>query len=112
MLTAHDPTFAFVGDPCCPTFNFVIAIWIMITFYSLLTSLFCIIVSVLNTDTLIFHKLYDKACMLHTSKADKSTKEFDNRNLEITEAIVVPSDELVESFSMNLSMTSTHLFSD
>jgi hypothetical protein len=41
--TAPDPTFAFVGDPCCPTLDFVIAFWIMITFYTLLTSLFCIV---------------------------------------------------------------------
>jgi hypothetical protein len=39
---APDPTFAFVGGPCCPTLDFVIAFWIMITFYTLLTSLFCI----------------------------------------------------------------------
>jgi hypothetical protein len=25
---APDPTFAFVGGPCCPTLNFVIAFWI------------------------------------------------------------------------------------
>jgi hypothetical protein len=36
--TAPDPTFAFVGSPCCPTLDFV-----MITFYTLLTSLFCIL---------------------------------------------------------------------
>jgi hypothetical protein len=38
-----DPTFAFVGGPCCPTLDFVIAFWIMIALYTLLTSLFCII---------------------------------------------------------------------
>jgi hypothetical protein len=38
-----DPTFAFVGGPCCPTLDFVIALWIMITVYTLLTSLFCIV---------------------------------------------------------------------
>ena len=27
---APDPTFAFVGGPCCPTLDLVIAIWIMI----------------------------------------------------------------------------------
>jgi hypothetical protein len=27
---AHDPTFAFVGGPWCPTLDFVIAFWIMI----------------------------------------------------------------------------------
>jgi hypothetical protein len=37
-----DPTFAFVGGPCFPTLEFVIVFWIMITFYTLLTSLFCI----------------------------------------------------------------------
>jgi hypothetical protein len=40
---APDPTFTFVGDPCCSTLNFVITFWIMITFYTLLTSLFCIL---------------------------------------------------------------------
>jgi hypothetical protein len=39
---APDPTFAFVGGLCCPTLDFVIAFWIMITFYTLLTSLICI----------------------------------------------------------------------
>jgi hypothetical protein len=39
---APDPTFAFVGNPCWPILGFVIAFWIMITFYTLLTSLFCI----------------------------------------------------------------------
>jgi hypothetical protein len=39
---APDPTLAFVGGPCCPTLDFVIAFWIMIAFYTLLTSLFCI----------------------------------------------------------------------
>jgi hypothetical protein len=40
---APDPTFAFVGGlPRCPTLDFVIAFWIVITFYSLLTSLFCV----------------------------------------------------------------------
>jgi hypothetical protein len=39
---APDPTFAFVGGLCCPTLDFVFAFWIMITFYTLLTSLFCI----------------------------------------------------------------------
>jgi hypothetical protein len=39
---APDPTFAFVGGPCCPTLDFVIAFRIMIAFYTLLTSLFCI----------------------------------------------------------------------
>jgi hypothetical protein len=39
---APDPTFAFVGGPCCLTHDFVFAIWIMIMFYTLWTSLFCI----------------------------------------------------------------------
>jgi hypothetical protein len=39
--TAADPTFAFVGGPCCLTLDFVIAFWIMVTFYTLLTSPFC-----------------------------------------------------------------------
>jgi hypothetical protein len=45
MLTppkAPDPTFAFVGGPYCPTLDFVIAFWTMVTFYTLLTSLYCI----------------------------------------------------------------------
>jgi hypothetical protein len=33
------PTFAFFGGPCCPTLDFVIAFWIMIAIYTLLTSL-------------------------------------------------------------------------
>jgi hypothetical protein len=36
-----DPTFAFVGGPFCLTLDFVIAFWTMVTFYALLTSLFC-----------------------------------------------------------------------
>ena len=40
---APDSAFAFVGGPCCPTLEFVIVFWIMITFYTMLTSLFCII---------------------------------------------------------------------
>jgi hypothetical protein len=39
---APDPIFAFVGGPCCPTLHFVFSIRIMIMFYTLLTSLFCI----------------------------------------------------------------------
>jgi hypothetical protein len=39
---APDPTFAFVGVPCCTTLDFVIAFWITIAFYTLLTSLFFI----------------------------------------------------------------------
>jgi hypothetical protein len=38
---APDPTFTFVGGPCCPTLDFVIAFWFTIAFYTLLTSLFC-----------------------------------------------------------------------
>jgi hypothetical protein len=33
--------FAFVGDQCCLTLDFVFALWIMTTFYTLLTSLSC-----------------------------------------------------------------------
>jgi hypothetical protein len=40
--SSADPTFAFVGGPCCPTLDFVIAFWTMVTFYTLLTLLFCI----------------------------------------------------------------------
>jgi hypothetical protein len=39
---APDPTFAFVGGPYCPALDFVIASWIRIAFYTLLTLLFCI----------------------------------------------------------------------
>jgi hypothetical protein len=38
---APDSALAFVGGPCCLTLDFVFALWIMITFYTLLTSLFC-----------------------------------------------------------------------
>jgi hypothetical protein len=31
-----------IGGPCCPTLDFVIAFWTMVTFYTLLASLFCI----------------------------------------------------------------------
>jgi hypothetical protein len=40
--TTPDSTFAFIGGPCCPTLDFVIVFWIMITFYILWASLFCI----------------------------------------------------------------------
>jgi hypothetical protein len=40
---ATDPTLAFVGGPCCPTVDLVIVFWIVIAFYTLLTSLFCIV---------------------------------------------------------------------
>jgi hypothetical protein len=36
---APDPNFTFVGGPCCLAFDFVFDIWIIITFYTLLTSL-------------------------------------------------------------------------
>jgi hypothetical protein len=42
---APDPTFAFVRCVCCLTLDFVFALWIIITFYTLLTSLFCISMS-------------------------------------------------------------------
>jgi hypothetical protein len=41
-VTSPDPTFAFVGGLCCPELNFIFAVWIMITFDTLLTSIFCI----------------------------------------------------------------------
>jgi hypothetical protein len=41
-FSAPDPTFAFVGGPCCPTLYFVIAFWITIALYTLLTLIFCI----------------------------------------------------------------------
>jgi hypothetical protein len=37
---APDPAFAFVGGLCCTLFRFVSSFWILITFYTLLTSLF------------------------------------------------------------------------
>jgi hypothetical protein len=37
---APDPTFAVFGRPCCPKLDFVFAFWTLITFYTLLTSLF------------------------------------------------------------------------
>jgi hypothetical protein len=37
---APDPASAFVGGPCCPTLGFVIALWIMLTFHTLLSSNF------------------------------------------------------------------------
>ena len=40
MLTP--PRHPILGGPCCPTLDFVIAFWIVIAFYKLLTSLFCI----------------------------------------------------------------------
>jgi hypothetical protein len=42
---SYSVTFAFVGGPCCPTLDFVIAFWTMISFYALLTRLFCITMS-------------------------------------------------------------------
>jgi hypothetical protein len=41
MLTPPDPSITFVGGPCCPTLNLVYAFRIMITFYTMLISLFC-----------------------------------------------------------------------
>jgi hypothetical protein len=34
----YDPTFAFLGSPCCSALDFVFALWITITFYTVLTS--------------------------------------------------------------------------
>jgi hypothetical protein len=39
---APDPSFAFVVGSCCLTLDFVFALWIMLTFDILLTSLFCL----------------------------------------------------------------------
>jgi hypothetical protein len=58
-----DPTFAFVGGSCCPTLDFVIAFWITIAFYTLLTSLFCI----LDTDFLERSNHYLFQCLNVTS---------------------------------------------
>jgi hypothetical protein len=48
---APDPASAFVGGPCCPTFDFVIDLWIMLMFYTLLSSHFvfktCIVLELL-----------------------------------------------------------------
>jgi hypothetical protein len=41
-FTTPDPALVFVGGPCFTTIDFVIAFWILIAFYTLLTSLFCI----------------------------------------------------------------------
>jgi hypothetical protein len=41
---APDPASAFVGGPCCPTLGFVIALWIMLTFRTLLSSNFVSVV--------------------------------------------------------------------
>jgi hypothetical protein len=43
-----DHTFAFVGGPYCLTLNFVFALSIMITFYTLFSSLFCILMKILK----------------------------------------------------------------
>jgi hypothetical protein len=40
---ATDPTLAFVGGSYYPALDFVCTVWIMITFYTMLTSLFCIL---------------------------------------------------------------------
>jgi hypothetical protein len=42
---APDPAPAFVGGPCCPTLGFVIVLWIMLTFHTLLSSNFVFQVS-------------------------------------------------------------------
>jgi amino acid permease len=53
--------------PFCPTLDFVFTVWIMIAFYALLTSLFCIQYWVLNTPkcyyTTVFIKLQDILCV-------------------------------------------------
>ena len=45
---APDPAFTIVGGPCCPTLEFVIIIWITITFYTLITSLSIIWIDILQ----------------------------------------------------------------
>jgi hypothetical protein len=40
--SAYDPAFAFFGGPYCPTLDFVITFWIVVTLYTL-TSLFYIL---------------------------------------------------------------------
>jgi hypothetical protein len=39
---ALDSTFAFVRRLCCPAIDFDFTLWIMIMFYTMLTSLVCI----------------------------------------------------------------------
>jgi hypothetical protein len=64
--TAPDPTFALVGSLCCPALNFVFAFRIMITFYTVLTSLFCIsrIMNVCGYYTDVLHFNYNHATIL------------------------------------------------
>jgi hypothetical protein len=50
---APNPTVAFVGGPCCPTLDFVVAFWIMIAFYTL-TSLFSTINTLRQQTTINF----------------------------------------------------------
>jgi hypothetical protein len=38
-----DSTFSFDCSPYCPTLDFVVTLWTMITFHTLLTSLFCVL---------------------------------------------------------------------
>jgi hypothetical protein len=71
-----DPTFAFVGGPCCPTLDFVIAFWIMITFYTLLTSLICIMSfeTILNflsmwCELIVFYLTDNPVCLISTKGA-------------------------------------------
>jgi hypothetical protein len=64
-FTTPDPTFAFVGGPYCPTLDFVIAFWIMIAFYTLLTSLFCI-----QIGTPVFVKKLPSISMLQVAVTD------------------------------------------
>jgi hypothetical protein len=61
---APDPTFAFVGGPCCLTLDFVIAFWTMVTFYKLSTSLFCICTSKQKSHILINTTRYFKILFL------------------------------------------------
>jgi hypothetical protein len=61
---APDPTFAFVGGPCCPTLGFVIALRIMIAFYTLLASLHVFRVITLQPST--FHSTREHVLRMRT----------------------------------------------
>jgi hypothetical protein len=68
ISAAPDPTFVFVGGPSCPTLDFVIAFWITIAFYTLLTSLFWSITCLLDYDCVLYivnFAILDYDCVLY-----------------------------------------------
>jgi hypothetical protein len=86
---APDPTFACVGGPCCPALDFVIAFWIMITFYTLLTSLFCIhIMYEMSDHFLNFHVFQKGARHLYFSQESGNNKinQFSFYSMFVTSA--------------------------